>query len=119
MTRQLSQYLPFFILNFLAYTYDLQISPLEEYTPKWKNRTVKISDFLENKDNQPLKPNNIMVAKRMHPTGFDIKTDNVLPSIYSKVITYCTELPKYATDKETQGWELIGKTQKGYSILVR
>jgi hypothetical protein len=107
------------ILNFLAYTSGLQTNPLGYYIPRWKNWTVKISDFLENKDNQPLKPNNIMLAKRMHPTGFDIRTDNVLPSIYSKVITYCTELPKYAADKEKEGWELIGKTQKGFSILVR
>jgi hypothetical protein len=29
-----------------------------------------------------------------------------------------TELPKYAANKEKQGWEIIGKTQNGISILT-
>lgn len=119
-TWKISKYLPFLFLNMLAYFNGQQISQLiNDYIPRWKNWTLKISDFLEGKDDQPLKTDNITLATRMYPGGFEIRTDNILPSIYSRSISYCLELPRHVSAKEKQGWELIGRTPKGFAILIR
>lgn len=87
----ISRFIPFFVLNLLASFNNLQTLSLKDYIPKWKNWTTKISEFLENKNNQPLKADNITLFKNTNPDGFETRTDNVLSSIYSKKITYCLQ----------------------------
>jgi hypothetical protein len=117
-TWRISKFIPFFILNLLVSFNNLDtLLPLSDYSPKWKNWTIKISEFLEY--NQPLSPGNITIAKRMYPGGFEVGTYNPLPPIYPRKINYCFQRPKYTSAKIKEGWELVGKTQNGFDIIIR
>ena len=80
-TWKISHYLPFFILNTIAYyTNDVNLS-FKDYLPKWKTRTIKISNFIENKDGSPIGENEIVLAKYFTPGNVETRTDNALPSL--------------------------------------
>lgn len=118
-TWKVSYYLPFLILNLLAHFSGQQTYLLKDYVPSWKNWTIKISEFLGNKDNQPLDANSIMLAKSMNSNGFEIRYDNLLPAIHKKKISYCSEKPRYTNDKLKEGWTKVGETPNKYSILIK
>lgn len=60
-TWNLCYYLPFIVINVLSsYTIKEKLD-LSDCIPKWENLTVGISDYLEELDGLPLKPNNVIV----------------------------------------------------------
>ena len=60
-TWNLCYYLPFIVINVLSsYTIKEKLD-LSDCIPKWENLTVGISEYLEELDGLPLKPNNVIV----------------------------------------------------------
>ncbi len=88
-TWQLSQYLPFVVLNSLALFASVETLALENYRPTWTNPTVIVSDYIE-----PSEKGLKFSVVRMLPNGFQVSSRHVRASIFQKAIRFA---PKNGT----------------------
>jgi hypothetical protein len=81
--------------------------------------TVRISMYLENQDGNPLKSNNIRIAKSLNPDGFTLRTDNYSDELPNRKISLLKVVPKRKDEKVNEGWEEIVTLPNKYILLCK
>jgi hypothetical protein len=118
-TWNLSYYFPFIVLNVLAsYTIKEKLE-LIDCIPKWENLTVGISGYLEELDDLPLKPNNVMVCKYFNPDGFTHRFANYTEELENKKLLIAKTPPRRKPDKLKEGFKEITTLPSGFILMLK
>jgi hypothetical protein len=80
-------YLPFVVLGTLALFAELGVLEFVQYTPKWQNRSIALSSFIQDEpDGSPLREGALTYVSEMTPDGFQFTTRNVSADLYHHCI---------------------------------
>lgn len=92
---------------------------LTDCIPKWENRTIGISDYLEDLDGQPLKPTHIIVCKYFNPDGFTHRTANYTEELKNKKLLISKIPPKRKPDKLKEGFMEVTTLSSGFTLMLK